>query len=163
MSTAPRPLNNYHVRSPGVRKGRTAIGLDGYIAELLAIHLGCDPDSDDAHATVRRWLHKQVDQNPVRAANETITRFLMRRAVEEIARPELIPLKVKIPKPRREPSSLSGALWDLRAVKSVVTLSTASIYRYMEYGNFPRPVRIGNRRVAWREADIRGWIAARGY
>ena len=37
------------------------------------------------------------------------------------------------------------------------TLHRATIYRRIAAGDFPRPVRLGRRRVAWRESDIERW------
>ena len=42
-------------------------------------------------------------------------------------------------------------------VESLTGLSRASIYRLMDDGEFPRPVRVGKRAVAWREADLELW------
>lgn len=46
-------------------------------------------------------------------------------------------------------------------VEAACSLSRSSIYDMMAKGQFPRPVRLGARRVAWREADIEAWIASR--
>jgi prophage regulatory protein len=35
--------------------------------------------------------------------------------------------------------------------------SVPAIYSWMKDGRFPRPVRIGKRGVAWREADLIAW------
>ena len=42
-----------------------------------------------------------------------------------------------------------------------VGLARSTIYRMMEAGTFPRPVKIGQRAVAWPESDIERWIAER--
>jgi len=42
-----------------------------------------------------------------------------------------------------------------------VGLDITTVYRQMRLGNFPQPIKIGKRRVAWREADIRRWEASR--
>ena len=39
-------------------------------------------------------------------------------------------------------------------------LSRSSIYKMMDDGEFPRPVRIGRRAVGWRAADIETWFEA---
>lgn len=46
----------------------------------------------------------------------------------------------------------------LSAVKEITGLSRSTIYAD---ANFPRPVKIGERAVAWVEEEIRGWIDAR--
>jgi prophage regulatory protein len=37
-------------------------------------------------------------------------------------------------------------------------LSRSSIYKMMDDGEFPRPVRIGRRAVGWRAEDIETWF-----
>lgn len=38
-------------------------------------------------------------------------------------------------------------------------LSRSSIYRKVDAGEFPRPVRLGSKSVAWIEAEVQGWMA----
>ena len=47
------------------------------------------------------------------------------------------------------------------AVEELTLLSRSAIYAAMEAGEFPRPVRIGKRAVAWRQEDIEAWLASR--
>ena len=46
-------------------------------------------------------------------------------------------------------------------VEAAVGLSTASIYRLMDGGEFPRPIRIGQRAVRWKAADLQAWLESR--
>ena len=46
-------------------------------------------------------------------------------------------------------------------VESVTGLSRSGIYRGMEVGDFPRPVQIGPRSIAWRSDDVQAWIESR--
>ena len=46
-------------------------------------------------------------------------------------------------------------------VERITSLSRSAIYAAMEAGDFPRPVRIGRRAVAWRVADIENWLVSR--
>lgn len=46
-------------------------------------------------------------------------------------------------------------------VERVTLLSTATIYRLMSSGEFPRPIRLGKRAVAWRADDVRHWLDSR--
>lgn len=48
-----------------------------------------------------------------------------------------------------------------RQVGEITTLSRASIYDMIKRGVFPKPIKIGERAVAWREADIIAWLDAR--
>lgn len=50
-------------------------------------------------------------------------------------------------------------LLPMSAVRSFTSLSKATIYRKMGDGSFPRAVKIGKSRVAWRQSDIANWIA----
>lgn len=49
----------------------------------------------------------------------------------------------------------------LAQVSQATTLSKASIYRLLALGKFPAPVKIGERRVAWRASDIAAWLDLR--
>ncbi|KAA9005946.1 AlpA family phage regulatory protein [Histidinibacterium aquaticum] len=45
-------------------------------------------------------------------------------------------------------------------VERLTGLSRSTIYSMMPRGEFPKPVRIGRRAVAWREGDLRIWVAS---
>lgn len=49
----------------------------------------------------------------------------------------------------------------LQAVIRVTGLSRSTLYRLIADEQFPRPVRLGPRAVAWRHADIEAWGEAR--
>ena len=46
-------------------------------------------------------------------------------------------------------------------VEEITGLARSSIYRYMQEGDFPRPVRVGPAAVRWRESDIVRWLESR--
>ena len=46
------------------------------------------------------------------------------------------------------------------AVEDRTSLDITTIYRKIKVGAFPRPVRVGKRRVAWRESDVSAWQAS---
>lgn len=48
-----------------------------------------------------------------------------------------------------------------RAVENRTGLSRSTIYLMMQNGEFPKPVRIGNRAVAWLESEVDDWINTR--
>lgn len=48
-----------------------------------------------------------------------------------------------------------------REVERITGMSRSSIYRLMQEGEFPRPVRIGPAAVRWRLSDIMAWIESR--
>ena len=41
------------------------------------------------------------------------------------------------------------------------SLSKASVYRLLRAGDFPQPVRLGQRAVGWRAEEIDEWLASR--
>jgi prophage regulatory protein len=47
------------------------------------------------------------------------------------------------------------------AVEAATGLSRSSIYAMMDTGDFPRPIRIGRRAVAWPENAVLAWLADR--
>jgi prophage regulatory protein len=48
-------------------------------------------------------------------------------------------------------------LLDKWAIEDRTSLDITTIYRKIKAGTFPAPVRIGIRRVAWRESDVVKW------
>jgi len=49
-------------------------------------------------------------------------------------------------------------LLDKWAIEERTSLDITTIYRKMKAGTFPQPVRVGKRRVAWRESDVTEWL-----
>lgn len=47
------------------------------------------------------------------------------------------------------------------AVEALIGLSRTTIYEMMKRGEFPRPVRITGKAVAWPESAISKWQASR--
>jgi len=43
-------------------------------------------------------------------------------------------------------------------VQATTGLSRSSIYAKMELGAFPKPIRLGQRAVAWIESEIQDWL-----
>ena len=48
----------------------------------------------------------------------------------------------------------------LLEVKTLTGYSRSSIYRKMQDGSFPRPLKMGARAVGWQESEIVTWRAA---
>ena len=48
-----------------------------------------------------------------------------------------------------------------RQVEEVTGLTRSSIYRLMQDGQFPRPVRVGPAAVRWKASDITVWLESR--
>jgi len=40
-------------------------------------------------------------------------------------------------------------------------LSRSTLYDWMQRGEFPQPVKLGARLVAWRESDVVAWLESR--
>jgi prophage regulatory protein len=47
------------------------------------------------------------------------------------------------------------------AVTEAIGLSRATMYRLIDAGDFPSPVRLGPNSVGWRESAVSNWIAER--
>ena len=47
-----------------------------------------------------------------------------------------------------------------REVEARTGLSRTSIYRQMEAGRFPRPVKVGPKAVRWSEHEIEAWLSS---
>jgi prophage regulatory protein len=58
-------------------------------------------------------------------------------------------------------STGSRTLLRLKEVLLRVSLSRSSVYRLVAAGQFPSPVQLGPRSVAWKAAEIDAWIANR--
>lgn len=46
-------------------------------------------------------------------------------------------------------------------VEKYTGLSCSSIYRLMRLGRFPAPIKVGLRKVGWRESDLTSWVNSR--
>lgn len=46
-------------------------------------------------------------------------------------------------------------------VEGLVKLSRSTIYLMIQRGEFPAPVKLGRRAVAWRASDIETWMSSR--
>jgi len=49
----------------------------------------------------------------------------------------------------------------MNELSHIVGYKPWNIYHLIRKGNFPRPVKLGQRAVAWRESDISDWIDSR--
>ncbi len=50
-----------------------------------------------------------------------------------------------------------GRLMTMRQLTEQINLSRSTIHRMVKRGNFPAPLRVGQRAVRWREADVVAW------
>lgn len=46
-------------------------------------------------------------------------------------------------------------------VENLTALSTSTIYKMMSEGEFPKPIKLTKKAVAWSEAEILEWLASR--
>jgi prophage regulatory protein len=46
------------------------------------------------------------------------------------------------------------------AVEDLTSLDRVTIWRRVRDGSFPRPLKISTNRVAWRESEVRAWVAS---
>lgn len=62
---------------------------------------------------------------------------------------------------RVHPRADAPALMRLKDVMRVSGLSRATLYRQVQAGTFPQPVKIGGRASAWVRHEVEGWITRR--
>ena len=48
-----------------------------------------------------------------------------------------------------------------KEVEVATGLSRSSLYAMMDAGDFPRPIRIGKRAVAWPQSAVEAWLSER--
>lgn len=49
-------------------------------------------------------------------------------------------------------------LLKLRQVMAMTCLARSTVYKYCADNNFPKPIRLGERNVAWVEEEVQEWI-----
>ena len=49
----------------------------------------------------------------------------------------------------------------LPEVLAMAKISKSTLYRFIQLGDFPRPIRLGSRARAWRKTEILEWIDSR--
>jgi prophage regulatory protein len=58
-------------------------------------------------------------------------------------------------------ASISDRLLPLRRVMEITSIRKSHIYALMSQGQFPRPVKISARAVAWVEREVSDWVKSR--
>ncbi|OZC35912.1 AlpA family transcriptional regulator [Marinobacter vinifirmus] len=46
----------------------------------------------------------------------------------------------------------------IKEVMNRTGLARSTVYKYISENNFPKPIKLGSRAVAWVESEIEGWI-----
>ena len=60
----------------------------------------------------------------------------------------------------RNQMQISQKLLSLKQVIAMVGLTKSTIYRLMDAGDFPRPLKLGSRCVRWLVDDVNAWISS---
>ena len=55
----------------------------------------------------------------------------------------------------------TGYLRQARLIPHIVPFSSATLWRKVKSGDFPKPVKLSERVTAWRVEDIRAWMQSR--
>lgn len=124
----------------GDADGSDATGADSAPAAAADDDDGGDPDPEPARRQPSN-PHPQAIAPPPARASERGT------ATATVGKPS----------PRIDPES---ELWRLPAVLAHVPISRSSWFAGVRSGRYPKPVRLSERRVAWRASDIRSFVAA---
>ena len=56
---------------------------------------------------------------------------------------------------------MTGVLLRMAQLTAMLGIHKSTVYRMMEKGEFPRPIRLGPNSVAWRTAEVEEWLASR--
>ena len=122
------------------------------------------------------WLGDDIDiliRPRAHAATKGILRVFKTESVghgDHSDRPRASATAVKASGPKSQTGDAGGAadrgpvvnkptLLDKREVEELTSLDITTIYRKIKAGDFPKPFRVGRRRVAWRQSDITAWQA----
>ena len=62
-----------------------------------------------------------------------------------------------------EVMTMGDRLLRRRQVEEITGMTRSSIYRLMDSGDFPRPVRVGPAAVRWKESEITCWLESRAH
>lgn len=52
----------------------------------------------------------------------------------------------------------TGYVRQSQLIPSIIPFSSATLWRKVKAGNFPRPVKLSERVTAWKVSDIRDWM-----
>ena len=55
----------------------------------------------------------------------------------------------------------TGYLRQARLIPHIVPFSSATLWRKVKSGDFPKPVKLSERVTAWRWEDVRAWMQSR--
>lgn len=97
--------------------------------------------------------HVAVTENPVHALQATTEAAF---AAPPDSEPAPAPGRKAKPATSATPTLLS-----MKQASAMTTLSVSSIKRMMAAGTFPKPVRLGESRIAFVDAEIHAWVRAR--
>lgn len=54
-----------------------------------------------------------------------------------------------------------GQLWRIRTVVNEIGISRTEVYRKIAAGNFPAPIKLGAKAVAWSSLAVQAWIQSK--
>jgi prophage regulatory protein len=49
-------------------------------------------------------------------------------------------------------------IYRLKELKEKLGVGKSTIYRWIKKGNFPAPIKLGERTVGWLESDLKKWL-----
>ena len=58
-------------------------------------------------------------------------------------------------------SQTKAVIMKLPEVLELTKISRTTLYRLMETGEFPRPIKLGQRARAWRVEEVMNWLETR--
>ena len=95
--------------------------------------------------------------HPADACSRTIGPVTRARLLSEQLEDQEFPW----PEAKYEVMTMHDRLLRRPQVEEITSISRSSIYRLMQDGEFPRPVKVGSAAVRWRASDITVWLESR--
>jgi prophage regulatory protein len=116
--------------------------------ELLNTHLEQLPLKTQNTVRELQLLQRHIDQ----FKSQIIKRDISEQTRSRI--PELALTTVQASKNRKQPNDLIR----IKEVMQMTSLSKSSIYVQRNNGDFPRPIQLSSRSVAWVRSDVEAWV-----
>lgn len=54
---------------------------------------------------------------------------------------------------------MSEKILRMNELKKIIGVSSCTIWRWRKQNKFPRPIKLGERLIGWRESEINEWLA----
>lgn len=56
---------------------------------------------------------------------------------------------------------MSDRLIRMKELNALFGIPTSTVWDWIKKGNFPKPIKMGERFIAWRESELTAWLDAK--